>query len=539
MISRKKASVAVILLAFLCWVGYFCLIWSHMLVVSADGVKAGYWQFWADTPAHLSYVSALAYRHSFPAEHPLYLGRAFSYPFLADALSAVLVRLGVSIFRAYSAIGWVLAVTFLGMFVWFQTMFLKSRKAAVIALYVFLLNGAWGFIHFFEDVATKGLAQTVEHLPSYTYDPDRGVEMLNIILSTLQPQRAFLLGLPVGLLILGGLWKVWESGWWNSYGYLIGLGLLTGLLPIIHPHTLIVVFGVTMWLMLLTVRRKGWWSTWMAYGIPALAIGLPLLLAFSLGTVEASFFRWYPGWLAPKHGLNWFVFWWINWGIFPWLALGGFWLLRRRQKLFVVPFGGLFVLSNLVLFQPHDWDNTKIFTWIFLIGSGLVAVFLVKLAKRGALGVIAAVGLSAVLMFSGFLEAVRLLDRTNLELGMYTGEEVALAEKVRDQTESNSVFLTSDQHNHWVPNLTGRQIVMGFQGWLWTYGIDSSDRNRDVRAMYAGGPSARLLLDEYGVDYVVIGPNEREHFAANVEWYERTFPVAVESPLFSIFQVVR
>jgi uncharacterized membrane protein len=92
---------------------------------------------------------------------------------------------------------------------------------------------------------------------------------------------------------------------------------------------------------------------------------------------------------------------------------------------------------------------------------------------------------------------------------VWSGEEIAMAEWLRENTPPDAVFLTSTAHNHPIPSLTGRARVMGYEGWLWSHGIpwtSVNDRKADMKAMYGGNYS---LLQEYGVDYVCIGPYER------------------------------
>ena len=50
---------------------------------------------------------------------------------------------------------------------------------------------------------------------------------------------------------------------------------------------------------------------------------------------------------------------------------------------------------------------------------------------------------------------------------------------------------------------------MGYEGWLWSHGINwttISARKKDMKAMYTGNYT---LMQDYGVDYVCIGPYER------------------------------
>jgi uncharacterized membrane protein len=79
--------------------------------------------------------------------------------------------------------------------------------------------------------------------------------------------------------------------------------------------------------------------------------------------------------------------------------------------------------------------------------------------------------------------------------------------------------------------------VMSYPGWLWTHGIDVSDRERDLREIYALGERAPALMEQYGVDYVVIGPGERNDLAANVAAFQARYPVVVSSTNYAVFDV--
>jgi uncharacterized membrane protein len=49
----------------------------------------------------------------------------------------------------------------------------------------------------------------------------------------------------------------------------------------------------------------------------------------------------------------------------------------------------------------------------------------------------------------------------------------------------------------------------GYPGWLWTYGVsDWLQRTQDVDRMLRGEADTPRLLKLYGVDYVVLGPQE-------------------------------
>jgi hypothetical protein len=108
---------------------------------------------------------------------------------------------------------------------------------------------------------------------------------------------------------------------------------------------------------------------------------------------------------------------------------------------------------------------------------------------------------------------------------------------LRRLTPPEARFLTADKHNHPVPIVAGRQIVLGYRGWLWTHGASTGEHLRDVTAIYAGVPEAPALLRHYGVDYVVVGPHERRAFAVREEWLRERYPIVLETPSYRVYGV--
>ena len=85
------------------WGVYFLYLWPKMLFWSAKGIMAGWIGLWGDWAAHLSYASVFAYRPitNWFTAHPLYWDHKFTYPFAADAISGLLMRLGVDVVPAF------------------------------------------------------------------------------------------------------------------------------------------------------------------------------------------------------------------------------------------------------------------------------------------------------------------------------------------------------------------------------------------------------------------------------------------------------
>ena len=84
--------------------------------------------------------------------------------------------------------------------------------------------------------------------------------------------------------------------------------------------------------------------------------------------------------------------------------------------------------------------------------------------------------------------------------------------------------------------LAGRRSLLGYTGHTWSQGMDAGTREDDVRALYAGGPEAQVLLTRHGVDYVLLGPRERE-IAGQREDAFPGLPVVAESGDYRLLRV--
>ncbi|MCA9370012.1 hypothetical protein KC686_02555, partial [Candidatus Woesebacteria bacterium] len=275
-------------------------------------------------------------------------------------------------------------------------------------------------------------------------------------------------------------------------------------------------------------QRKRATLHWLLAGSIAGSIGLTLTALFLSEVHVDGFFTFHSGWYAGEHNQNWLVFWLLNWGVVPLLALIS-WIIEIQQAkkkilpfFLYAPFFTLFVLCNLISFQPFLWDNTKLLAWTSVGFSLLTAMGLLrlwraaskKIRRREYFSTLKYLGLRSIVslifvatIFSGGIDAVSAIQFQQHQYQMYSSEELELAEWVKENTPSNSIWLTSDQHNHWLPNLTGRQIVMAYRGWLWSHGYTYSQVEQDVKTMFTQ-PEDMRLFQTYDISYVVIGPSE-------------------------------
>ena len=145
--------------------------------------------------------------------------------------------------------------------------------------------------------------------------------------------------------------------------------------------------------------------------------------------------------------------------------------------------GGLIIFAacNLVVFQSWNWDNTKLLVYWYLVMALLIGA-LAASWWRGTWPRVAAIVLVAPVLLTGTLVVLRLLPWTPPQdsvTGPYTianTQELQLASTIDRVTPKGAVVLTFGRPNDPVLAVAGRIGVMGYGGWLWSYGISFETR---------------------------------------------------------------
>lgn len=396
-------------------------------------------------------------------------GHKFSYPFLIDWLSAILVKLGLDLRWALIIPGWILSLILIWLIVRLGQKLTGSLAVGRLASLIFLFNG--------------------------------GKKFLNIVVAQLMPQRGWLLGMSLGIIIYLLFWQWLEK---KQKKYLLIAGIIAGCLPLIHLHSLAAVIFVAGWLVIFNFSRQ-----WLYFFLPLALLATPQILSFySLGL---HLIKFNPQWLG------------LDLGLVIILGLIGFIKADKRLKKFVLPFWGLFILASLFVFQPFDWDNTKIFDHWYLMLAILASLALQKMWQKSWWLKIGAGILFGLMIWPGLAETIKFNQYQKNKYLFFGNEELALAEVGKKNIPPQAVVLTASNHNHWLPTLTGRKIVLGYTAWLWSYGVNYQQREADVKLMYQTG--SKSLLEKYKVNYVLIGPEERRQFRVNEAWFNKNFPV--------------
>ena len=525
-------------------------VFSKAMIQDENGISTGLLNNFGDLPFHLSIITGFAFGNNFPPEDPTYAGVRFTYPFLSDFVSAIFVQCRADLTQSMFLENMILAVSFVGLLHRWAYVLLRDKLAAIITPLLVLLNGGFGWVMLYtrEGESTQ-LLGFLSKVPSFTIIPETTWRWGNAISTLLIPQRGFLMGLPLAIIVFTQWWlaadnevprqEVSTSKRPNRktkgqavtaraltvqnapMRRMIAAGIIAGLIPLAHAHTFVVVMGMAGCLALIERR----WRLWIAFFIAAGVIAGPQLLwSTSYSAVNASsFFAWEIGWDRGKD--NPILFWFKNTGLFIPLLLvailvrGKTYLISKRLLLFYLPFTLCFVVPNFIKMAPWIWDNIKVLFYWWVASAPLVAILLSKLWQDNPVRKLMAVVLFACLVLAGSLDVAKIAF-TSDKYGIFDMSGVKFAELVKSGTAPRALILHAPVHNEPI-FLTGRKSLMGYPGHIWTHGLEFAPRENDIKRIYAGAPNAEQLLRTYKIDYAVVGPLERLVMPVNEQFFSR------------------
>lgn len=536
---RLKTHLPVLITLFLPWGIFFGWVFFRLLGFSSEGSFVRHQHVWSDWGLHISMVERFARTPlSMWFDHnPAFAYGKYTYPFLVNLISGILMRAGLSLWSALifpSLITvWLLLIGLyrLGYLV------TRSRSASVLAVWIFFCSSGIKGLSVIQRAVVSGQWEKLLYLPS---DPSAIPAYSwwtgNIISGMILPQRAFLLGMTIGIWSVIGLLTSTERKKPRWHLGLAGIGL--GLLPIVHVHSFVVVGIIAL---IISSFRYRHWKNDLWYWIPAIVLATVLIFRFIFGGVSTQhFFTLAIGWNAPEGIWSWIVMWWNLWGIAIPTALISWYLLRRHMSdtghQLAIALVLVFVFANCILMQPNSWDNSKLFAWVYLGLAWLIAPALIMLWSKNMLGKIVTLILCIGLMGTGALELMRVINLPDTRFSLNSAAQMSMAESVRMSTDPDAIFLTAPTIHEPIMDWAPRQVLMSYWAWAWNYGFDHESRANDISTMYRGGSESAMLLARYKVSYVVIGPVELHDETVNLTYFAQ-FPLLYEKDDYRIYDV--
>lgn len=500
---------------------------------------------YGDLCMHLSIATSLR-GSALPADYNILPGTTLGYPILTDATATTMLLFGASIQAAMIVPAVVMSALVYCGYLIFAREITRNTPAAVVAAVLLFFNGGLGFLYDF-DLSGHDFSKITEIFTEYyktpANQPEYNLRWSNLVCDLLLPQRTFLGG---WTLLLPALYFARSAlRRHETRDYLLAT-LFASALPMVHTHSFAALglycAGSCVYQFVADPenRRKLVRGAGMFLGL-TLVCALPQVISSTLKqATREGFVHLHFNWVnyTDEGFVDFYPWFWAkNIGL-PLLAMICALLeWKKRDRMDFVGAACIFVVAELVLFQPLDYDNNKLFyIWYLLMlpaaGSACVGVWR-RLRGTRSRALLAALFLAGSTI-SGALSIAR---ECVSDYQLFSAADVAVAEYIEENTDPDDMFLTGLHHNNPVYALAGRDVVCGPSLFLYWHGLDYMSRDARVRAFYADPENNLDLLREYNVKYIVSGSAERYELNSNEEALDALFELIYDEMGTKIYRV--
>lgn len=498
---------------------------------------------YGDLNLHLGIATGLV-DAVYPPEYTILPGTTLGYPFLMDAMSGSLYLMGMSLRWAFIIPGVMMSALVYWGFVLLAWEMTKDVRAVLLASALMFLNGGLGFIYVI-DGALGDSSRFMEVFTGFYKAPanlvDNNIRWVNVLVDMMLPQRTLLAG---WMMVLPALWLLLRCLKEKDIKLFVMLGVWAGMMPMIHTHSFLalgIISAAAMIAVLYKARRKDWVTpllTFGCYGIIAVVLALPQLLTWTFPqTIGGDSLTIRPNWVNWNgRGLidEYFWFWIKNVGPVYLVMLPAALAAKRREKLIALGALGIYIIAELIQFQPNPYDNNKLFYVAYMVMLPICARYLIMLYDRirdlpGRQ--IFACAFLVVSLLSGVLSVVR---ECVSEYQLYGASDLSAVEFIKAESEEfqqytgDTVVLTGTQHNNPVSSVGGMKIICGTSSFLYYHGVNYYAQERDVRRMYEMPTENTYLFEQYGVDYIYISSSERYNYDIDYAALAQSYPLVYD-----------
>jgi hypothetical protein len=384
---------------------------------------------------------------------------------------------------------------------------------------------------------------------------------------TMINQHTFYLGLFLFLLATYLIIKLFDS---NKFLYILIAILIVSIMPISHTHSF-----VAMGILLISFVAGGALFKEIDFSKKVFMIGfvgavmaVPQMFYLLSGKSIGNFTMFRLGWMIRDgvgavnfpngsihsvFSLPFVNFLWINLGlIIPMFIFGLVVLITYlRNNLFikdrnmfflsVFALSGLimFVLVQLIQFQPWDFDNNKLLVYfLFFIAPFIVWTLQYSLRNYRKIFVTILISITILITLSGVFDIYYRLKIAKQDLPVvFNIEEIKLADYIRKNIDENVLILTGMSHKNPVDSLAGRKVLLGYDGWLWTRGIDYSQRQKEVYNFFKFPTREDKIFKDYPIGYILYDESVKAQFGANSAALDKLFDRVYEGGEYILYSV--
>lgn len=479
-----------------------------------------------DISLHLDFIRYFASGIPFWPDNPIFASEPLRYPLGADFFNSVLLVAGVPVEQGLVWVG-LSGCALTAMALW--------RWGRGFAMAAFLFGGGLAGFMFVRHWLTGSGDESLTN-------PEAQLAWKNLFLALFVTQRALLFALPAGLFLLDD----WRSRFVRESPPLLPAWASLALyatLPLFSLHSFFYLSIALAGMFCFAASRNARFGALTFVGLAFLPATICVFLV-TAGFGTTGGLHILPGWLQadaiPKGATSdaqkiwaqvWF--WPENFGFYLvlWAGLAVIAIIRgpRETRAIVLPATFMFLLCAFVSFAVWPWDNTKILIWAWLAVAPCLWTDLIRPLHVAGRAVVC-----VVLFFSGALFLVTGLDGRHGYVLTKQSLVDTTASAVRD-LDPNATIACAPEYAHPLI-LLGRKIAVGYDGHLWSHGIDYGESMKALGHLIDADPGWENAARKLGADYLYWGRPERQRYPASAHAW-RSLPVAARGDGFVIYDL--
>ncbi len=523
-------------------VSFVLIVFQAFALTSSNGTLYASSNYGTDLLFHLGVGQSLIYS-GFPPTYLYSYTAKNVFPFITDFYSAMLYYAGFGVVLAFNAMNFLLWFSFSAMLIFFFNLIARNYKiaAAAVPMFLFFSLGFNFLLLYYFNIGLPELSaaqiqqygqQSLINLLQYPYFNFSDPFISNFVI-----QHDYLLGFPYTLIVISSLYilfldpktkKEQKKGMLQAVAF---LGLMVGLMPLIHPFSLEFVFVFSLVAFFYYMANKynerrnisrqiiDRLVPWLVFGVIVTVVALPLMYYILSQHVESGFIWWIvdQGFWYPSNPtvLNIIIahaeFWLEVAGIMLPLGLIGLRWFRKESLVAFLPAVITFAAVNFFSLQPSIGDNNKttVYFFMFIALASMILLYKIFTFRKGPAGIpfkILAIALFFFATFSG------LISDTQIFTGPYTLATPLVFNTsawIINNTSPHAVFQSNcyTYTYDFVSTLAGRDSLLDIYIYSDNVGIVpknySPDKIAESLPSFFSAPSCGLV-DEYNISYVVL-----------------------------------
>lgn len=486
---------------------FLTFIFNYSLLRNGYEVKGA---AYGDLPFHLNIISSAAYgfnnkRNSlFDFRSTFYENVSLVYPYITNYYSSILIASGRASLRSSIYIPSIVVVYSLIISLYHLSyMFSQNHYVCMISVFMFFTLGGHGWISIFRD--DKSTYSDYIH----QWGESQFEYWFHSIFHVIVPQRSSLWSMP---LCYWSLVFIIYGIKYKSYSSMLIAGIYVGFMPLVQVHSYMAIaqWSIIYCLIKFPFKKRQKWvnfiKLWSVFAVIANLMAIPQLLTYLQRITNAkrgNFLSPNPIFMSKWSKfklLSPFILWWRGLGFFAYISLfAGLFILTRKQIKLYLPSFIVWMIANIIRYQPWELDNTKIFyaAWI-PIALPVYGNFIMRLARIKGGSFLSV----TILIVSSLASLLYTFVCLTSYVPLYSMQHLNFGDFLLECTDKDAIFLTDGTHNSPVNSLAGKCSWHGYEGWLGSHGYNDDSHYKDLKKM-RNSPKSIDIFMKHNITYYV------------------------------------